>query len=113
MAIDEIQRVPELTLAIKRSVDAGRRPGSFLLTGAANLLQVPRLADSLAGRMECLYLQPFTEAEKERSAGRFLHHWLPDMLEIGQIDVTWLERVSETLRPRLQALFDDARVRMP
>jgi len=75
VAIDEIQRVPELTLAIKRSVDARRLPGRFLLTGSANLLQLPRLADSLAGRMECVYLQPFTESEKEDAAGRFIEAW--------------------------------------
>jgi predicted AAA+ superfamily ATPase len=76
VTIDEIQRVPELTLAIKRSVDAKRLPGRFLLTGSANLLQLPRLADSLAGRMECVYLQPFTEAEKECSAGQFIRAWM-------------------------------------
>ena len=81
VAIDEIQRVPELTLAIKRSVDAKRRPGRFLLTGSANLLQLPRLADSLAGRMECVYLQPLTESEKEGSAGRFLEAWMASELE--------------------------------
>ncbi len=75
VAIDEIQRAPELTLAIKRSVDANRRPGRFLLTGSANLLQLPRLADSLAGRMECIYLQPLTEAEKEQAPGQFLSVW--------------------------------------
>lgn len=58
VAIDEVQRVPELTLVIKRSVDANRKAGRFLLTGSANLLQLPRLADSLAGRMEGLYLHP-------------------------------------------------------
>ncbi|MBT8420128.1 MAG: ATP-binding protein [Gammaproteobacteria bacterium] len=76
VTIDEVQRVPELTLAIKRSVDNDRRPGRFLLTGSANLLQLPRLADSLAGRMECLYLQPFSESEKEKTPGRFLEDWL-------------------------------------
>lgn len=75
VTIDEIQRAPELTLAIKRSVDRDRHPGRFLLTGSANLLQLPRLADSLAGRMECLYLQPLTEAEKEGAAGDFLERW--------------------------------------
>lgn len=76
VTIDEIQRVPELTLAIKRQVDQNRQAGRFLLTGSANLLQLPRLADSLAGRMECLYLQPLTEAEKEGTEGRFLEQWL-------------------------------------
>ena len=50
--IDEVQRVPELLLAIKRSVDGDRRAGRFLLTGSANVMALPRLADSLAGRME-------------------------------------------------------------
>ena len=80
VTIDEIQRAPELTLAIKRSVDAKRRPGRFLLTGSANLLQLPRLADSLAGRMECLFLHPLTESEKNRSAGDFLKIWVAGKL---------------------------------
>jgi len=75
VTIDEIQRVPELTLAIKRNVDARRKPGRFLLTGSAKLMQLPRLADSLAGRMECLYLHPLTEAEKQGTPGRFLSSW--------------------------------------
>lgn len=80
VTIDEIQRVPELTLAIKRSVDATRNPGRFLLAGSANLLQLPRLADSLAGRMECLYLQPLVEAEKQGAPGRFLDAWFAGAL---------------------------------
>jgi predicted AAA+ superfamily ATPase len=69
-------------LAIKRAVDSDRRPGRFLLTGSANLLQLPQLADSLAGRMECLYLQPFAEAEKEASPGKFLQTWLAGELRV-------------------------------
>lgn len=76
VTIDEIQRAPELTLAIKRNVDANRQPGRFLLTGSANLLQLPRLADSLAGRMECLYLRPFTASEIEGCKTNFLETWL-------------------------------------
>ncbi len=76
VTIDEVQRAPELTLAIKRSVDHHRRPGRYLLTGSANLLQLPRLADSLAGRMETIQLHPLTESEKERSGGHFLAKWL-------------------------------------
>lgn len=80
-SIDEVQRAPELILAIKRSVDARRRPGRFLLTGSANLMQLPRWADSLAGRMECLYLQPLTESEKQRAPGQFLATWLAGKLD--------------------------------
>lgn len=76
VTIDEVQRAPGLTLAIKRSVDHDRRPGRFLLTGSANLLQLPNLADSLAGRMECLYLHPLSESEKHRAPGKFLSLWL-------------------------------------
>ena len=58
--IDEIQRAPQLLLAIKKSVDEDRRPGRFLLTGSANLMALPRVADSLAGRMETLQLLPLS-----------------------------------------------------
>jgi predicted AAA+ superfamily ATPase len=49
--IDEIQRAPELLRAIKLSIDKNRQPGRFLLTGSANLLALPQIGDSLAGRM--------------------------------------------------------------
>ena len=61
--IDEIQRAPELLLAIKQSVDADPRPGRFLLTGSANLMTLPRVADSLAGRMETVRLLPLAQSE--------------------------------------------------
>lgn len=61
--IDEIQRVPELLLAIKKTVDEDYRPGRFLLTGSANVLTLPRIADSLAGRMETLRMLPLARAE--------------------------------------------------
>jgi predicted AAA+ superfamily ATPase len=61
--IDEIQRAPELLLAIKESVDVDARPGRFLLTGSANLMTLPRVADSLAGRMESVRLLPLAQAE--------------------------------------------------
>lgn len=63
VTIDEAQRLPELFLAIKRSVDAGRRKGAFLLTGSANFLLLKTVADSLAGRAVYLELMPFAPAE--------------------------------------------------
>ena len=56
VVIDEVQRVPELFRAIKAAVDQDRRPGRFLLTGSANVLLLPTLSESLAGRMEVLTL---------------------------------------------------------
>ena len=61
--IDEIQRAPQLLLAIKKTVDEDRRPGRFLLTGSANLMALPMVADSLAGRMETLTLLPLSQSE--------------------------------------------------
>lgn len=61
--VDEIQRAPQLLLAIKKSVDEDRRPGRFLLTGSANLMALPTVADSLAGRMEILSLLPLSQSE--------------------------------------------------
>lgn len=63
VVIDEVQRVPELLLAIKASVDRRRRPGRFLLTGSTNVRFLPRVADSLVGRMEILTLWPLSQGE--------------------------------------------------
>lgn len=63
VVIDVIQRAPQLLLAIKKSVDEDRRPGRFLLTGSANLMALPTVADSLAGRMETLHLLPLSQSE--------------------------------------------------
>ncbi|MDE2753806.1 MAG: ATP-binding protein [Gemmatimonadota bacterium] len=78
VTIDEIQRAPELLPAIKLSVDVDRRPGRFVLTGSANLLLLPTVTESLAGRMETARLMPLSEAEKERRPGLFLADLLAD-----------------------------------
>lgn len=72
VVIDEVQRVPELALAIKAEVDRYRRPGRFLLTGSANILLLPRLAESLAGRMQILTLWPFSQGEIEGIREQFV-----------------------------------------
>lgn len=61
--IDEIQRAPELMLPIKYSVDQNRLPGRFFLTGSANVLALPKVADSLAGRIEIHTLWPLSQGE--------------------------------------------------
>ena len=61
--LDEVQHVPELFSSLKTAVDRDRTPGRFILTGSANALLVPRLADSLAGRMEILRLHPLAQCE--------------------------------------------------
>jgi predicted AAA+ superfamily ATPase len=61
--IDEIQRAPNLTLAIKQAVDEDRRPGRFLITGSADILAMPKAAESLAGRIEIVTLLPLSRSE--------------------------------------------------
>ncbi|MEK6665560.1 MAG: ATP-binding protein [candidate division NC10 bacterium] len=67
VTLDEVQRAPQLLLAIKRAVDRDRRKGRFLLTGSANLLLMRKVSESLAGRAIYLTLLPMTEREKRRS----------------------------------------------
>ena len=61
--IDEVQRVPEIFLPIKLVVDDNRQPGKFLLTGSAQVLTLPGLADSLTGRMQLITLYPLSQGE--------------------------------------------------
>ena len=72
VAIDEVQRAPELFRAIKASVDRDRRPGRFLLTGSANVLALPRLSESLAGRVDITPLWPLSQSEIEGVEGSFI-----------------------------------------
>jgi len=72
MVIDEVQRVPELLLAIKEDVDADPRPGRFLLTGSARLLALRALPDALPGRMETIELWPLSQGEIDGRPDRFI-----------------------------------------
>ena len=94
--IDEIQRAPQLLLAIKRSVDQDRRPGRFLLTGSANLMVLPTVADSLAGRMETLSLLPLSKSEIEGHSDNWIDSAFSGrLLEPGRpaCDAALVERV--------------------
>lgn len=63
VVLDEIQKVPALLPAIKAAIDRDRRPGRFLLTGSADVLALPRVSESLAGRMELVTLWPLSQGE--------------------------------------------------
>ena len=64
LTIDEIQRAPDLLIAVKRAVDEDRRPGRFILTGSANFLLLKEISESLAGRAVYLTLWPMTRREQ-------------------------------------------------
>ena len=70
--IDEIQRAPELMMVIKESVDRDTSPGRFLLTGSANVMALPKVGDSLAGRIEIITLLPLSQAEIAGSPGQLI-----------------------------------------
>src|SRR5882757_9403215 len=70
--LDEVQHVPELFAALKPIVDANRNAVRFILTGSSNVLLIPRLSDSLAGRMEVIRLFPLSQSEIERVPPGFI-----------------------------------------
>ncbi len=70
--VDEIQKAPALLPAIKVAIDRDRRPGRFLLTGSANVLTLPKVAESLAGRMEVATLWPLSQGELGHHRERFI-----------------------------------------
>jgi uncharacterized protein len=96
--LDEVQRAPGLFTALKTTVDRDRAPGRFLLTGSANVLLVPKLADSLAGRMEILRLHPLAQSELAGAAPRFL-----DSLFGARFKTRTFERLGKALAERVAA----------
>jgi len=118
VVIDEVQKVPRLFPAIKAHVDKNRRPGSFLLTGSANVMMLPRVAESLAGRMEIITLCPLSQGElisrRERFIESVFFSQLPVLADgvesdahIVQILITggYPEVVRRSIESRRQAWF--------
>ena len=71
-------------LTIKKTVDEDYQPDRFLLTGSANVLTLPRVADSLAGRMETIQMLPLARAEVEGRTLTFLEH-----VFVGKLQSWW------------------------
>jgi predicted AAA+ superfamily ATPase len=83
--LDEVQHAPDIFPAIKISLDRDRRPGRFLLTGSANILFVPRVSESLAGRMEILTLWPLSQGEIEGIEENLIDRCFSDRFMLPQI----------------------------
>ena len=96
--LDEVQRVPTLFTALKQEIDAHRTPGRFLLTGSSQVLLVPALSDSLAGRMEILRLHPLSQGEIGRGVPNFL-----DDLFRGSFQTATTLRLGDDLADRMAA----------
>jgi predicted AAA+ superfamily ATPase len=78
--IDEVQRVPEIFRSLKKAIDKNRIPGRFILTGSANVLLLPQISDSLAGRLEIMRLHPLSQAELTNT-----QPWFLDQLFRGEL----------------------------
>lgn len=72
VVLDEVQRVPELYLPLKLSIDEDRRPGRFILTGSTSALFLPKLADAMVGRMRIHTMFPFSQGELEGKTEGFI-----------------------------------------
>ena len=94
--LDEVQRVPSIFMALKVAVDRKRTPGRFLLTGSANVLLVPKLSDSLAGRMEILRLHPLAQSELAATESKFL-----DLVFEGAFKFSTSQRLGPELAERI------------
>jgi len=117
VCLDEVQRAPGVFLAIKAAVDRDRTSGRFLLTGSANVLLLPQIADSLAGRMEVLNLWPLAQSEIERQPlsviDRLFDGRLPDKYHFERQDFIvrlsrggYPEALSRASERRREAWFD-------
>jgi predicted AAA+ superfamily ATPase len=96
LTIDEVQRVPNVLLAIKRAVDMRRTRGRFVLTGSANLLLMKGVADSLAGRASYLTLWPMTRREQVGLGRAGL--W-PELL--ATVDAEWRDLIAGSSAHRM------------
>ena len=94
--LDEVQRVPSIFTALKQAIDAKRTPGRFLLTGSSQVLLVPALSDSLAGRMEILRLHPLSQGELYGGAPNFLN----DLFR-GEFQTANTQRMGDDLAERI------------
>jgi len=94
--LDEVQRAPGIFSTLKMAVDANRAPGRFLLTGSANVLLVPALSDSLAGRMGIQRLYPLAQCELAGRLAPFL-----DLLFGGRFPMRKRPRLGRELVSRI------------
>jgi hypothetical protein len=84
--LDEVQRVPEIFTSLKAEIDRRRAPGRYILTGSANVLLVPKLADSLAGRMGMLRLHPLAQSEIDGTRPAFIANLFRGQFKTGLSD---------------------------
>ncbi len=85
-AIDEVQRVPDLLLALKAEVDRDPRPGRFLITGSSQLSAVRDVSETLAGRIVRFELWPLSQGELDGTTETFVDDLFDHASGIGSME---------------------------
>ena len=106
--LDEVQHVPQLFVTLKAAIDRDRRPGRFVLTGSTNVLLLPKLSDSLAGRMAIVHLHPLSQCEIEGTRPSFLER----LFDAG-FKMRPFERLGAGLAERIVAGGYPAALKLP
>ena len=99
MIIDEVQRAPALLTAVKKDVDENQKSGRFMLTGSANIQSLPKVKESLAGRVRKIRLRPLSEGELERKQPNFLRRlFLGDVQTLPSSDLNKDDYLARAIR---------------
>lgn len=114
--IDEVQLVPELFRALKLVVDEMRLTdkenanGKYLLTGSANMLALPKLADALVGRAAIMTLYPFTAAEATHNNPGGLERIMKmDFKGINDRGLSLIDAIKKATFPEVSTLTGEER----
>ena len=121
VVLDEIHRVPELFQSLRGIIDKGRRKGKgtgrFLVLESASIDLLRQSGESLAGRIEYIYMLPLEITEVVKDEGDLNRLWIrggfPDSY-LAQNDSdslqwrksfirTYLERDIPQFEPRISA----------
>jgi len=96
--LDEVQIVPEIFRTLKKAIDENREPGRFILTGSANLMLLPKVSDSLAGRVEILRLHPLSQVEIESSEMNAISQMFTGEFTPGDAEIDYDEILNRVVR---------------
>ena len=109
LVIDEVQLVPEIFRALKVVVDELRHKsktkvvGKFLLTGSANILALPKLSDSLVGRMQVITLYPFSGSEALGIESSFLRSLFNKSFHVNNQDINLNDVICAATFPEISS----------
>jgi uncharacterized protein len=109
--IDEVQKLPSIFGILKKIVDENRIPGRFIITGSANILLLPKISESLAGRTDINTIMPLSQVEIIESKMNFVDFLYENQFgfEILKNDFDYYEIIVRGFFPEvvLRKTFED------